>query len=230
MDLVKIIDEAILNQAPDEHRRYIGASSIGNDCGRSIWLSYNGVKGKPWTAKQRRTLEIGKRLEDMMLDYIELAGFKITRPEKGSNGIPCQDDEVPIFRGNMDGLLHLTDTHVVVLEIKTAKASEYKKFVDVGLKSWKPTYYAQLQSYMGMKKLKNAVIFVLNKDSSEWHCEWVEYDDIYFHELRVKALAISTVDDEPKKINENASYWICQMCKFKDVCHKPGEVIERAVA
>ena len=229
MDLVKIINEAIEKQPPDESRRYIGASGIGGDCARSIWYSYNGIEGKPWTARQKRTFEIGKRLEDMMLDYIELAGFKIDRPAKGTAGIPCIDEDFELFRGNMDGLLYLTDSHVVVLELKTAKESEYKKFVENGVKSWKPTYYAQLQSYMGMKKLKHAVIFVICKNTSEWHCEWIEYDDIVFHELRVKAMEIASADEPPEKINSNPCYWICQSCKFKDNCHKPPELAVKNV-
>src|SRR5580698_6946628 len=109
MDLIKIIDDEISKIPDEEHRNYIGASSIGKDCKRAIWYSYKGIKGIPIPPKLRRTFEIGKRLEDMILDYIELAGFKIIRPAKGSKGIPCQDEELEFFKGHMDGLLYMTD-------------------------------------------------------------------------------------------------------------------------
>lgn len=227
MDLIKIINEAIENMPPDEHRSYVGASGIGSECWRSIWYSFKGVQGIPFTARQRRTFEIGKRLEDMVLDYIELAGFKLIRPAPGSKGIPCEDNEFPIFKGNMDGILFVTANHQVVLELKTAKSSEYKKFVESGVKIWKPTYYAQIQSYMGMKGLKHAVIIVINKDTSEWHAEWVEFDEIFFYELRAKAVMISEMEEAPAKINANPCYWICQSCKYKDLCHKPGATVEQ---
>lgn len=223
MDFIKILDEAIANIPADEPRRYIGASGIGNDCSRKIWNDYNGVQGKPITPRQRRTFETGKILEDMVLSYIELAGFKIIRPEPGSKGIPCHDEEFPLFQGNMDGLLYLTETNVVVLELKTAKSSEYKKFVDIGLKAWSPTYYSQVMSYMGMNKLKRALVIVLNKDNAEWHCEWIEFDEITYCELRSKAIYISQAETAPDKINNNPSWWQCQFCKFKENCHKPGE-------
>lgn len=224
MDLIKIIDTAIINQPPDPIRPYIGASSIGNDCKRAIWYSYHNIACAPYTAKQKRTFEIGKRLEDMVLDYIELAGFKLVRGKPGTPGIPCQDEELEFFSGHMDGLLYLSDTHIVALELKTAKESEFKKFVNDGVKAWKPSYYAQVQSYMGMKKLQHAVIFVICKNTSAWHCEWIEYDDIFFHELRIKAAMIAETIEPPDKINNNPCYYICQMCKYKEHCHNPGTV------
>ena len=224
MDFIKIIDDAIAIIPDEEPRRYIGASGIGHDCSRKIWNDYNCIAGKPITPKLRRTFDTGKRLEDMMLDYIELAGFKVIRPEPRSKGIPCNDEEFPLFQGHCDGLLYLTETNVVVLELKTANNSEYKKFVDVGVKAWKPVYYAQVMSYMGMRRLKNSVIIVLNKDNSDWHCEWVEYDDIVYSELRVKAWTIASAAEAPEKINNNPSWYMCQMCKYKEVCHKPGEI------
>lgn len=224
MDFIKIIDDAIANIPDEEPRRYIGASGIGNDCSLRIWNDYNCVPSKPITPKLRRTFDIGKRLEDMMLDYIEQAGFKLIRPQPGSKGIPCQDDEFPEFQGHMDALLFLTETNVVVLELKTANNAEYKKFVENGLKSWKPVYFSQVMSYMGMKKLKNAVIIVMNKDTSEWACEWIEFDEIMYSELRVKAINIAHAEEPPEKINNNPSWYMCQMCKYKEVCHKPSEV------
>ena len=228
MDFIKLIDSAIEQSPPDAHRGYIGASSIGNKCLRSIYYGFVNTPTKPYSAKQQRTFEIGKRLEGMIIDYIELAGFRVQRPEPGQYGIPCNDDEIELFSGNMDGLLYLTESHVVVLEIKTAKASEYKKFVETGVKAWKPTYYAQLQSYMGMKKLNRALIVVLCKDNSDWHCEWVEYDDIVYHELRAKAQMVIDSVEPPPKINQNPCWYECQMCKYKEICHMPEPVVVSA--
>ena len=223
MDLIKRIDDSIELNAPDEHRRYIGGSGVGDECSRKIWYSFQGVKSKPLTAKQRRIFETGHRLEEMVKDYIEEAGFKLVRTSVLYKGEPdplfCQDDEVKIFQGHCDGLLYLTDNHIVLLEIKTANRDEYKKFVDIGVKGWKPIYYYQLISYMGMKKLKNAFIIVLNKDNGDWSGEWVEYDDIVYSELKLKAVTISNSEEEPKRINDNPCYWLCQMCRYKEVCH-----------
>lgn len=229
MDLITIINNAIENLPPDEPRRYIGASSIGHDCMRYIWGNYHGVQGKPFTAKQRRTFEIGKRLEDMVLDYIELTGFKVERPKRGSAGIPCEDEIFPIFRGNMDGILHLNDSHRAIIEIKTAKASEFKKFCDNGLKSWSYTYYSQCQSYMGMTGIHSVFFVVISKDTSEWHGQWIVFDEVTYSELQAKAITVHNMSEPPPKINENPCFMVCQMCKYKDVCHKPGQTFNDVV-
>ena len=223
MDFIKIIDDAIANLPEEERRPYIGASGIGNPCGRKIWNDYKGIQGKPITPRTKRIFLTGHILENMVMDYIESAGFKVVRPEPGSKGIPVHDPDFPLFCGHMDGLLYLTDTQVVVLEIKSANNAEFKKFVENGLKSWKVTYFSQVMSYMGMEKIKRALVVVLNKDTSDWACEWVDYDDIMYTELKVRAIGIAESVEPPDKINSNATWWQCQMCRYKEVCHKPGE-------
>lgn len=222
VDLITIINNAIENQPQDEPRHYIGASSIGHDCMRYIWGGYHGIQGTPFTAKQKRIFEVGHRLEAMILDYMELSGFKVERPEKDTHGIPCRDEILPEFRGNMDGILHLNDHHQAIIEIKTAKASEYKKFVDKGLKSWRYSYYSQCQSYMGMSGIHSVFFAVLNKDTAELHGEWVVFDEIVYSELQAKAITIHGLSEPPPKLNENPCFMTCQMCKYKDLCHKPG--------
>ncbi len=219
MDLIKIIDEAIITKIPKEECSYIGASSIGEDCLRKLWYRFNNIPGAEFTAKQLRIFDIGKKLEEMVKDYMELAGFKLIRPNKENNFLFCQDETYPIFQGHSDALLHINDTNISVLEIKTANHNEYKKFVDLGVKAWEQTYYYQMIAYMGMFKLKNAVIIVINKDDSSWSAEWVEYDDIVYCELKTKASLISTMEKEPSRINDNPCYWVCQMCKYKITCH-----------
>jgi hypothetical protein len=59
----------------------------------------------------------------------------------------------------------------------------------------------------------------MNKDNCEWNCEWVEYDEIVYEELKVRAITIAKQESPPKKINANSTFWLCQMCKFKQHCH-----------
>jgi len=194
----------------------------------SIWYSFNGTEGAPFSAKLKRTFEIGHRLEAMMLDYIESAGFNLLRVRANTHDedftdqnkeLDCQDSEIAIFQGHMDAILNLNEDHKIVLEIKTANDSEFNKFVKEKVQRWRPAYYAQVQSYMGMKEFKSALFIVLNKNTSDWHAEWVEYDPIAFHELRAKAQSISQATEPPPKINENPCYYVCNMCRFKQVCH-----------
>ncbi len=215
MELVKIINDALLNHIEDERRKYIGASQIGRPCGRETWYRYQGIDGAPISAALRTTFEIGHRLEAMLLDYIELSGIDVERPSESNNYLFCEDAEIKVFQGHMDAILNQS----YVLDIKTAKHSSFNQFKSLGLKGWSPAYYAQMQAYMGMTGLKEAVLLAIDKDTSQLHEEWLDYDDYEYSQLRMRALAISTLDEPPARINKSPLYYVCQRCQFKAICH-----------
>ena len=142
MDLVHLIHKAISNMPADEPRNYIGASSIGRPCVRETWYSYKGVLKPTPQVNTAVTFEIGKRLEEMLVDYLCLTDVHIERPCQTNNFLKCQSQEFPEFQGHMDGIINF-DT---VLEIKTAKNSSFAKFKLHGLKTWSYSYYTQLQA------------------------------------------------------------------------------------
>lgn len=221
MDLAKIVDEAILQQSKGEPRRYIGASGIGKTCSRAIWYDYHAIEGIPLTAQEERTMEIGRRLEGMVIDYMIAAGFKVEIATQENDYLLVYDNDIDIFKGHMDGLIHISDVFTVGLEIKTAKAERFEKYVkeEGGVKVWSPIYYAQLQSYMGMRGLTDFLFCVINKNNSDWRMEWVKYDDIFYHELKTKANMISQMEEAPDKINNSPWYYACQRCRYKKICH-----------
>lgn len=214
MDLTTIITKAIHDTPSDVPRRYIGASSIGRPCERSIWYGFNGEMGEAVPAGLRTSFDIGKRLELLMLDYVEQAGIAVNRaPHR------LHDLELPIFQGTPDAIITLLDDKPVVLEIKTAKSSSFNRFKNHGLIAWAETYYAQLQAYMGMGGYERGVLLAINKDSSELHHEWVDFDEIFYQELKVKARRIAEATEAPDKINRSPLYFVCRSCPFKVVCH-----------
>jgi hypothetical protein len=221
MDLAKLVDEAIL-QIKHEPRRYIGASGIGKTCSRAIWYDYHAIEGLPLTAQEERTMEIGRRLEGMVVDYIIAAGFRVETPSVDNEYLLCFDKDLEVFRGHMDGLLYIGESVPVVLEIKTAKTERFEKYIkeEGGVKVWSPVYYAQLQSYMGMRGLKDALFCIINKNNSDWRTEWVKYDDIFYHEMKIKASMIAAMEEAPDKINNSPWYYACQRCKYKKICHE----------
>ncbi len=220
MDLVARINEAIANQPPDELRRYIGASSIGRPCSREIWYAFSGVVGTQHPAQLKKTFDVGSQLEKLIVGYVRLAGFMVAEPVHENDFLFVQDADVPIFQGHLDGILLMPNETPVILEIKTARNSSFQKFQKHGLKLWSDAYWAQIQSYMGMSVYKRAVLLAMNKDTSELHHEWVDFDPLFYNGLKMKALAISTIDEPPERINRNASYYLCQNCQYKGVCHE----------
>ena len=219
MDLSAIITKTIAESPKDEPRRYIGASGIGKKCNRAIWYGFVGAEREDPSAALKTTFEIGKRLEGLLLDYMESAKLNVVRPNACNKHLFFKDKEIPLFQGHADALLVLPGSMVCIVEIKTAKSSSFTQFKAKGLRAWQESYFAQLQSYLGMSGYKRGVLLAINKDTSELHHEWVDYDDIYYHELRCKAAVISACEEPPEKINSNAIYYICNRCEFRKICH-----------
>lgn len=219
MDLVKLVYDCIEKTHQDEKRLYIGASSIGHPCYRYIWYSMKGMRGNGLDAKNYITFEIGKRLETVILEYLEKADINVERANTNNKHLLFKDRDIDIFRGHADAILHFGCDNPAVLEIKTAKNSSFEQFKNKGLFKWSEIYYAQLQSYMGMSDIKQGVLLAINKDNSELHCEWVNFDAGYYARLRDKAMTIERSTSEPEKINQSPLYMLCNRCCFKSICH-----------
>lgn len=217
MDLSKIINEEIKSSHKEQKRNYIGASSIGSACNRAIWYKYNCYEESGYSSSSITAFDVGKRLESMIIGYLQLAGVEVITPNEFNHHLLCKDDEVESFQGHMDGVI-VIDGEPCVLEIKTAKNARFQVFKNKGLKEWSSNYYAQLMSYMGMKGYKRGVILALNKDSSEFHHEWIEFDSYYYNELRQKAHVIQEAKEPPDRINKSPMFLTCSRCSYKEVC------------
>jgi hypothetical protein len=197
----------------DAPRDYIGASSIGADCWRQIWYEFKGEKSTSVIPQTRRTWDIGRHLEGLVIEWLTKSGLEISTAPWS-----LQSSEISIFKGHIDALL-IDKEKKVIVEIKTAKYSSFNNFVAKGLKLWSPQYYAQVQSYMGMSGIFSAYIVVLNKDNSDISDEKVEFDHVFYKTLEQKAKEISEAITPPPRINSSPFWYQCKMCKYHGVCH-----------
>ena len=121
MDLSAKILEVIEKESSNQHRNYIGCSSIGHPCQRYLWYAYHNAPAKEDPPTLKISFEIGRRLESMILDVIEKTGVGVIRPNEFNHQLLCRDNEIPEFQGHMDALI-CADNETYVLEIKTAKS------------------------------------------------------------------------------------------------------------
>lgn len=225
MNLIKAIHSATQLRSPQEIRRYIGASSIGKTCLRSIWYGFHGFVSDKIPPSLQITFDIGKSLEKLLMEYISISGIKVEEPNEKNNFLFCQDKDVPEMQGHMDAVLYLDDISSTILEIKTAKSSSFNKFKKDGLVEWSDSYNYQIQSYMGMSGIHDAIILVINKDSSEICMENVSFDEALYVYIKIKSLSIINSVTAPPKISNNSCYYICKLCNYKEICHY-GDVME----
>jgi len=215
MNLVESINNYLAKQPIEEPRRYFGASSIGKPCLRSIWYAYKGVDSLPIEPKTQVTFNIGKCLEEMVLEYLKQSGVFVI-----SQGQFYQDSDVMELQGHVDGVIVLPDGSKAILELKTANDTSFNRFKSHGLLPWSEVYYSQLQTYMGMSGIHKGVLLALNKNTSEFHQECVIFDEIWYESLKWKAKNLRDAIEPPEKISGNGSYFLCKSCQFRKVCHE----------
>lgn len=215
--MISTITEILNNkkQPIEPHRNYIGASSIGNNCSRALWYAYHDIERIPMDARRKRTLNIGKNLEVMLIREMVEAGMILQVGSEDLSNLSLNQ-----FQGHVDAIWkNPPHAKEAIIEIKTAKDSSFRVFQKNGLKRWYPIYYAQVQAYMGMSGIHNAYVIALNKDTSELHDEHINFLPFYYEKLVEKAKTITELDSPPARVNESPLFYQCKTCDFRKTCH-----------
>lgn len=100
----EILDAKMLEyHESQEKRKYLGASMLGDECMRKVQLQYLGNQAKV-SAQTLRTFDIGHRLEDLVAEWLRIAGFDLkTRNENGEQfGFSVADGKL---QGHADGII-----------------------------------------------------------------------------------------------------------------------------
>ena len=209
LDLTNAINQATFDSEPRSH---LGASIIGDDCFRKIWYSYHHPELQQISPRLQRIFQVGHVIEGLVID-----GLKQTFHVE--HGVKLCNTRVPQFQGTPDCILTYRKRRYVI-DIKTANNSSFNQFVKMGLRGWRPTYYAQLQAYMGMGDFApKAAVVAINKDNSEIHHEWIGFDCIEYDLLVQKARRVIEIDAVPDRIRDDPTYFKCKMCQFHKECH-----------
>lgn len=151
------------------------------------------------------------------------------------------------LKGHIDGMIvdpHDPEKKPYILEIKTAKESSYKgvlKYYEKlkkqvplwisedekngllykGLEEIYPQYIIQVQVYMFLSEINQAIILIINKNTDDLQSIIIEYNPDIAEGAIQKTHRISSMDSLPLGIkNEEKQPYQCKMCEFKNYCYK----------
>ena len=226
----EILDAKMLeHHEGQEKRKYLGASMLGDECMRKVQLQYLGNQAKV-SAQTLRTFDIGYCLEDLVAEWLRIAGFELkTRNENGEQfGFSVADGKL---QGHADGII--TDVSGDLQEISfkcptlwECKGLNHKSWSDTakrGLLVTKPLYYSQIQLYMAYLTLDQCLFTALNKDTSELYFELVPFDSEAAQRYSDRAVQIIKASENNEIlpcISSDPAFYLCKMCAFRDVCRK----------
>jgi hypothetical protein len=230
MDIVTNIYEGFCRaDQAEQHRGYLGMSSIGKPCEREAWHSWRQTTGGIMPGSVLALLEQGKHVEQIICEGLRHAGYQLTHawPDEQIGF----SDMGGFFRGHPDGGILVPDRGWGVLETKGACATKMKKMVKNGIAATYPGYFGQVILYMGYWGMQFALIIVMSRSDGSMYQEYIDFDEAKFQALRARAARVLTAkaswmvegpaEEEAKKTSET-----CQMCLYRTQCYDGAEHIQ----
>jgi hypothetical protein len=206
--------------ADEGHRPHLGASLIGTECERALWLTFRWAKAQKWEGRMLRLFNAGQRAEARLVEELRGIGLKVWETDEAG-----QQFRVSAHAGHFGGSVDAVATGVLenpaaphVVEFKTSNDKAFKELVKKAVAEAKPMHYAQMQCYMGLLELSDALYLVENKNDAAIYSELVAFDKAAFDKIMAKALRIIEATEPPPKIG-GADDFACKWCNFADVCH-----------
>ena len=199
----------------------MGASLIGHDCERYIWLTWRWVLKPEFKGRILRLFDTGKREEPRLIE--ELRGIGVTVWDTDENGeqwrvSACNGH----FGGSLDGVAQgvpEAPKSTCVLEFKTHSEKSFMDLVKNKVQASQPKHYDQMQVYMGLMEIDRAMYIAVNKNTDDVYCEWVHYDKDRFHVLKDRAQSLIDSPNPPGKLSEDPAFYVCKMCSMWKHCH-----------
>lgn len=207
---------------PQEHRPHMGASLIGHQCQRYIWLTWRWVLKPQFAGRMLRLFSTGQREEARLIE--ELRGIGATVWDKD----PESGDQFRVsacnghFGGSLDGVakgLPEAPKSAAVLEFKTHNDKSFNELCNKKVKGAKPQHFDQMTVYMGLMDIDRAMYMGVNKNNDDMYCEWVHFDQDHFAVLMARAQNLIEQTSSPEPLSRDPSYYICKMCSFHKHCH-----------
>jgi hypothetical protein len=225
MEINEILDAKLIEKHRNrEKRNYLGASIIGGDCLRQIQMQYMKCEMN-FTAQNLRTFAIGNCLEDLIAEWMILAGFDLrTGNENGEQfGFSIADGKIA---GHVDGIIYDGPDfckYPCVFECKTMSNKSWNDTQKRGVLVSKPIYFAQIQLYMAYMNLdQNPCLFTaLNKDTSELYHELIPFDAEAAQRYSDRAVQIIKASENNELlpcVSSDPGFYRCKICGFRSEC------------
>jgi hypothetical protein len=211
---------------------------LGDECIRKIQLQYM-KHDVDVSAQNLRTFAIGHCLEDLIAEWIRLAGFDLrTKDENGEQfGFSVAEGKI---KGHVDGIIYNFPQELGqkgfasaanlsrpgstwLWECKTMNSKSWSDTAKRGVLVTKPLYYAQVQLYMAYMNLdENPCVFTaLNKDTSELYHELIPFDAEAAQRYSDRAVQIIKATENNELlpcVSGDPSFFKCKMCGFRSQC------------
>lgn len=206
----------------EQRRGYLGASQIGHECARYLWLSFHWVGREEFDGRIYRLFERGDMEEYRLVADLRAIGCEVHEVNVETG----KQFEVKAlgghFSGHMDGCaVGIPEAPKTwhVLEFKTHNAKSFAFLRQNGVRKAKKMHYDQMMVYMHLTGMTRALYLACNKDTDELYSERIHYDKQYADNIMAFAERIITATGPgPGVVGTPDEKHLCEYCPYSALC------------
>ena len=211
--------------------KVLRASKAGFPCLRNLFYSVNSPDMGITSPKTQRIFNVGTYLEPMVVEWLRADGWEVTY-NPGSQEAEIEvavPVEGGLIAGHPDCIISNEDMDSVLVDIKTMNDRAFTQWKREGSLKSKPQYVEQLHVYAAgcinkgilINQQKLGIVGV-NKNNSDWHIDFFDFDFAKIADIQAKAQAIFAMSEPPEECSPMES-WCCSYCEFAHMCELKGK-------
>ena len=225
------VDQAIESAQDCKPRLYLGMSSIGSSCTRSLWYDFRWVSPIHFDAIVLKRFEDGHASEAVQADRLrKVSSIELLTVDSETGQQFGIEDHGGHFRGHMDGAIrgilqspktwHVWE-HKAVGDKKQAELirAKQKHGEKEALINWNRAYYAQAQCYMhytGMERHYLTCSTPGGRTTVSVRTNYIREDALHFVK---RASEIISAAEPPLRVSEKPDWYECSWCNHRSCCH-----------
>jgi hypothetical protein len=207
----------------DGFRSHLGASVLGQECGRAIWYGFRWFTKPKFSGRILRLFNRGHLEEGRVIAALLTIGVQIFQQDEHGKQFRISDIGGH-FGGSGDGvaigLPDLPSGTAALLEFKTHNDKSFAKLEKEGVRGAKFEHWVQMQTYMSKMGIPVALYVAVNKNDDNLWMELVYLDSASAEQFRDRARTIILLRQPPARISESPGWFACKWCDHAPVCHK----------
>lgn len=223
--LPRIADAYRQDDETDGLRSHLGASLIGRECKRELWLGYRWSYQKSFPSRILRLFNRGHQEEARFLAMLEMIDVQFHQPDDGNQ--ERISDHGGHFGSALDGVLWgVPDCpgEWILGEFKTHNTKSFFELAVKGVQVCKPEHYAQMQVCMARRGIHKTLYFAVNKNDDDIFGQIVDFDQPVAEERLRTAKEIILAQNAPKRLSDDPSNFKCTYCDARQRCHFPEKL------
>jgi len=218
----------------ESHRSHMGASQLGQDCGRAVWYSFRWATKGAHSGRMLRLFNRGHIEEARFIAMLLTVGMPVYQQDENGKQFRISfgdghgggsGDGVTQYNGSPTLLECKTHNEKSFIELAGSLES-WRKYLDgeghfkgKGVRDAKPDHFVQSQIYMRKMGLALCLYMGVCKNTDDLYIELLTLNSEHADQYIDRGEKLIQMSTPPKKISESPGFWKCTYCEHRRVCH-----------